>query len=171
MDVAPICQRERQMKEGQREGGGKRKWERHFGEKWSALLCYRLLKDCKKLSHICLHLLLRGHTHTHMQTSTRSKLAVSFLSPPLSVLGQQNPPRYWDVWADKWKQVTAAHTHTHTHTHTHMQTCTHTCRNQEQSDGLKVWFRCCPWVTGFLGKIKMPFIPAGNEVEGYPLHI
>lgn len=90
MDAAPICQRERQMKERQREGGVKEKVRMTFLRKMECAIMLLAFKRRYKLMHICLHLQSHGHTQakTHTRTHTRCEHSRGFPEPPSLVLGQ-----------------------------------------------------------------------------------
>lgn len=137
MYVAPICQKERQMKERQHEGELKEKVRTTFWRKMAcALLCYQLSKDYKRLTPICLHLQL--HRHTQTQAHTQTQLWISWAPFPCS--RSVKTRRGTEMCGLQYKSRSELQARTHTHT----QISGRVMRG--------IWFQCCPlqWVTKFL---------------------
>lgn len=69
MDVAPICQRERQIKERQHEGGVKEKVRMTF---WRIMECAIMLLAFKRLSKAYAHMPTFTVTWTHTDRDTHT---------------------------------------------------------------------------------------------------
>lgn len=137
MYVAPICQKERQMKERQHEGELKEKVRTTFWRKMvCALLCYQLSKDYKRLMHICLHLQL--HRHTRTQAHTQTQLWISWAPFPCSRSVKTH--RGTEMCGLQYKSRSKPYTHTHT-----QKSVVEWCEGYIQ------------WVTKFLLRQTCPF--------------